>query len=405
VRRLDVRIDKLRVTEDEIKEYTRELEIIRDRIYQVKRQVDTMSLGSYGISDQLEKIIGNTIQTSVIMRKYYKVLDEATKEYETTENKIIEKYTGIHKNKENVKEKKEEKKAKKKKSFWENAGDSIGGFFVGVGKGIGNFAKGVAYDVESFVHDPSDYVDRTKKQVVLGNFTEETTVMGTIIQIGAGVVGVDLPADVRDLSADVMNWEWSKSHIKQTLLDGISLLPIAGGFKSGDEVADIVKNGSKSADKIDDVLDEAKDVGEDIIKGSHSSGKVWDYSKQFDGELSNFNDGYQIKNVVDKDLYLVQFHSNANVGSGRSLKYWTTFDEANGISTIDDYMDKMALMSNWGARDNVSIAKIPAGTKVKYAIGSAREQVGAIESRPGGGLQILFEQFDDGWILDTQLIP
>ena len=65
----------------------------------------------------------------------------------------------------------------------------------------------------------------------------------------------------------------------------------------------------------------------------------------------------------------------------------------------------MALLSNWGASDNVSIAKIPAGTEIKYAIGTAKEQVGAIESRPGGGLQILFAQFDDGWILDTRPLP
>ena len=52
--------------------------------------------------------------------------------------------------------------------------------------------------------------------------------------------------------------------------------------------------------------------------------------------MVNFNSGYEIKNVVSEDLYLVQFHSNAKVGSGRSLKYWTTFEEANGISTIDD---------------------------------------------------------------------
>lgn len=140
-------------------------------------------------------------------------------------------------------------------------------------------------------------------------------------------------------------------------------------------------------------------------KSGKTTGKLWDYSKQFDGELANFNDGYIIKDVVDKDMYLVQFHSDAEVGSGRSLKYWTTFDEANGISTIDDYMDKMALMSNWGARDNVSIAKIPAGTKIKYAIGTAKEQVGAIESRPGGGLQILFEQFDDSWVIETRTLP
>lgn len=79
--------------------------------------------------------------------------------------------------------------------------------------------------------------------------------------------------------------------------------------------------------------------------------------------------------------------------------------EQRSISTIDDYMDKMALMSNWGARDNVSIAKIPAGTKIKYAIGTAKEQVGAIESRPGGGLQILFEQFDDSWVIETRTLP
>ncbi|MDE7434357.1 MAG: hypothetical protein K2N01_00855 [Lachnospiraceae bacterium] len=91
-------------------------------------------------------------------------------------------------------------------------------------------------------------------------------------------------------------------------------------------------------------------------------------------------------------MYLVQFHSDAEVGNGRSLKYWTTFDEANEISTIEDYMDRMALMSNWGARDNVLIAKIPAGTKIKYAIGTAKEQVGAIELRPGGGLQMHYSQ-------------
>jgi hypothetical protein len=91
--------------------------------------------------------------------------------------------------------------------------------------------------------------------------------MGTIIQVGAGVFNVDLPADVRDLSADVMNWEWSKSHIKQTLLDGIGLLPIIGALKYGDEAADVVKSGSKTADK----MDEVKEVGEKVVKGGKNS--------------------------------------------------------------------------------------------------------------------------------------
>lgn len=48
---------------------------------------------------------------------------------------------------------------------------------------------------------------------------------------------------------------------------------------------------------------------------------------------------------------------------------------------------------------------IPAGTEIKYAVGTAREQVGAIESRPGGGLQILFEQFNDSWVLQMRPMP
>ena len=133
--------------------------------------------------------------------------------------------------------------------------------------------------------------------------------------------------------------------------------------------------------------------------------KFWDYSKQFDKELSNFNDGYVIKNVVEKDIYLVQFHSGAKVGEGRSLKYWTTIDQANDISTIDDYMNKMALLSEWGDRDYVSIAKVPAGTKIKYAEGTARPQSNDIETRPGNGIQLLFEKFYDGWVIETRQLP
>ena len=85
--------------------------------------------------------------------------------------------------------------------------------------------------------------------------------------------------------------------------------------------------------------------------------------------------------------------------------YWTTYDEMNGISTVDDYMNKMALLSDWGERNNVSIAKIPEGTKIKYAIGTAKEQMKATEFRPGGGLQLAFESFNDEWVIDTRLLP
>ena len=196
---------------------------------------------------------------------------------------------------------------------------------------------------------------------------------------------------VKKVSSDAVK-VYENSQVKLKMAGNNNRCPIQNISKDNGEI--------KEKKKSDNLYQTPKSVRKSINRL-----KVWDYSKQFNGQLANFNDGYEIRNVVDKDTYLVQFHSDAEVGSGRSLKYWTTFDEANGISTIDDYMDKMALMSNWGARDNVSIAKIPAGTEIKYAVGTAREQIGAIESRPGGGLQMLFEQFDDSWVLETRPLP
>ena len=184
--------------------------------------------------------------------------------------------------------------------------------------------------------------------------------------------------------------------------------PVRNGFDLGDFLRSTLTGGLMGG--LSGVAFYGMDKAVGALKGSLSgggsgAGRIWDYSKQFDDELINFNNGYEIKNVIDEDRYLVQFYSDAQVGHGRSLRYWMTFEEANGISTIEDYMDKMALLSNWGARDNVSIAKIPAGTNIKYAIGTAMEQMNSIEFRPGGGIHLLFEFFDEEWIIDTRTLP
>lgn len=240
-----------------------------------------------------------------------------------------------------------------------------------------------------------------------GNLTFKSTatiVAKEGISMGAGAGAQKITTDVTGNDTAGMVAGMVASGVTAKGLNGIEAEAnkLAKAPKGIDGVTEEAGKGLEGAAK--GAESAAEDVGKVVESGS-SSGKVWDYSKQFDGELANFNAGYEKKNVIKEDLYLVQFHSNAEVGSGRSLKYWTTFDAANRISTVDDYMNQMALLSNWGARDNVSIAKIPAGTKIKYAIGTAKEQVGAIESRPGGGLQILFEKFDDGWVLDTRPLP
>ena len=59
-------------------------------------------------------------------------------------------------------------------------------------------------------------------------------------------------------------------------------------------------------------------------------------------------DYYQTNRVNCFELCKNKIYFAAFIGNGRSLKYWATFDEANGISTVDEYMDKVALLSNGG---------------------------------------------------------
>ena len=69
---------------------------------------------------------------------------------------------------------------------------------------------------------------------------------------------------------------------------------------------------------------------------------------------------------------------------------------------LNDYMDKLALSKDWGNRNTVKVARIPAGIEVKYAVGTAREQLLIADPRPGGGVQYLFNQFDTDWITEIR---
>ena len=76
--------------------------------------------------------------------------------------------------------------------------------------------------------------------------------------------------------------------------------------------------------------------------------------------------------------------------------------EENRITTLNDYMDKLALSKDRGNRNTVKVARISAGIEVKYAVGTAREQLLIADPRPGGGVQYLFNQFDTDWITEIR---
>ena len=99
---------------------------------------------------------------------------------------------------------------------------------------------------------------------------------------------------------------------------------------------------------------------------------IMDYSNRFADSLAeDFNPGVEVRDVVKEDMILVQFSSDA---PNASLRYWTTIDEANGISTIEEYMDKMALSKEWGNRNVVKVARVKKGTEVTHAIGKQKEK-------------------------------
>jgi len=60
--------------------------------------------------------------------------------------------------------------------------------------------------------------------------------------------------------------------------------------------------------------------------------------------LDKFLPGYQLKQgTLDDDLILVQYHADSALGDGRSAKWWTTTDQANSFTTLDEMMQSLAL--------------------------------------------------------------
>jgi hypothetical protein len=141
-----------------------------------------------------------------------------------------------------------------------------------------------------------------------------------------------------------------------------------------------------------------------------TNGRI-DYSKGFKEDIeATFVAPSVVRHenvMLSEDLFLVQFHNGAPVGERHSLRFWTTVSQAHDMSTIDDVLQKLALLPEWGQRTHVSVAIVPKGSVVTYAEGLAEKQTSRIlsgEIRSGGGVQYLFKDFDPGWVVQTRRI-
>ena len=110
------------------------------------------------------------------------------------------------------------------------------------------------YEIETVWHKKmldkaEDYLIRSAECIVLGNFTDEVTVLGVAGQFAMGFFYLDLPCDIRDIIADVRNLakaddiKWDM--IAMLALDAIGLVPMIGALKYSDEYVTLFKNADK----------------------------------------------------------------------------------------------------------------------------------------------------------------
>ena len=128
-------------------------------------------------------------------------------------------------------------------------------------------------------------------QSLKGNYYDgDVTWEGVIGEIIVGELpGVGTVADLRDVFADIKNWEWTWAHAGQTALDAIGLIPIIGALKYSDEFVSVARKTGKVLDAGDVT------VAQKLLK---ETGNIDDVSK---GVLKNLDDYNDVANRIGKN--------------------------------------------------------------------------------------------------------
>lgn len=129
------------------------------------------------------------------------------------------------------------------------------------------------------------------------------------------------------------------------------------------------------------------------------------YAKNYADDMQKFTHVHEFKGVLKESVRVINYHDAKPLGQGRSLKWAIPVNEANALATIEEVMQHAALISKWGERTHVTLSEIPAGTKVRFLHGAAKEQFHGTEFMKGGGTQYRFFDFDPKWIKEIREIP
>ncbi|MBE7031468.1 MAG: hypothetical protein E7401_00725 [Ruminococcaceae bacterium] len=149
-----------------------------------------------------------------------------------------------------------------------------------------------------------DYLQTSLNQILLGNYAADTNALGTLGQIAIGLLGLDLPADIRDLVYDITNFKLTPQHALQTILDIVALLPVVGGVKYVDEAGDLVKSAVKHGD-------EATSLTKNISQHNNAASVANDANKYYTSQTIN---------SLGKKLNIAQFENHSVVTKNPGYK-------------------------------------------------------------------------------------
>mgnify|MGYP004462037859 FL=1 len=207
----------------------------------------------------------------------------------------------------------------------------------------------------------------TGEQVIFGNFSEKVTIYGVVGQIAVGEIpGIGTAADIRDITADFVNWKWSWGHVGATALDMIGLIPVVGALKYSDEISGIAAKGVKLSDGANEILTDALKHADDASDVVSKSDEIGDVVKK---ALTKHADevGDVTKAVTKNYDDVVKAVKHPEIFSEGALEH--VFKGANGggfhYEGLSDATSKVVEITKFPDANGVYEAMVEVGGKVK----------------------------------------
>lgn len=150
----------------------------------------------------------------------------------------------------------------------------------------------IAWKVISNPEIVIEYIKDSCEQLLLGNYSDNVTLLGTTLQIGASTTGLDIPMDIRDLFADLENWEWTGEHLGTFSVDLIAIVPVIGTVKNFDEAVYLFRVG-------EDVGCATKN-GEEIVAMSKKSEEIFGAAEYSDEVVDAVNPKKLVKMAAEQ---------------------------------------------------------------------------------------------------------